>query len=133
MWRRLLPVVALTACSGTDVTPTEQATLLAARRVERADARADEAVRNVESVDVRVRHSPAPCDCPAWEAWMFGRWVRVELRADDEDAQPLPIDGEPVRVTLLPTAEVATADNGWNYPVFRVNPERYIREGRSIE
>jgi hypothetical protein len=64
---------------------------------------------------------------------MFGRWVRVELRADDEDAQPLPIDGEPVRVTLLPTEEVATADNGWNYPVFRVNPERYIREGRSIE
>ena len=131
MWRRLLPVVALAACSGTDVTPMEQATLMAARRVERADARAGEAIRGLESVDVRIRHSPAPCDCPAWEAWMFGRWVRVALRADDE--QPLAFEGDPVHVTLLPTEEMESADNGWNYPVFRVRMDRYIRDGRSIE
>lgn len=84
----------------------------AERRVERA---LDESLRAAElqsEVTTRLRYNPAPCEGPDWEAWLYGGWVRGELRPEPLERASI-IEGR-----LRVTNERVEGANGWRYPVF---------------
>jgi hypothetical protein len=75
-----------------------------------------------------VRWNPAACECPGWEARLWGRWVRVGLEVPDEagltvpaqDASNAEVPAARRRVTLSLTDDIVESSTGWRYPVWRV-------------
>ena len=118
----------LTGCGGRSATPdvpvVERSP--AEARIARGLTRAEQAIASLNAVQTDVRVNPAPCDCPVWEARLYGRWVRVEVeRVPVVDASgastepPLPETGSSLRMTLSRTNRMVTSDTGWTYPVVR--------------
>lgn len=94
--------------------PFRDPLLLAQRKVARA---VDEGAASAElqsEVTTRVRYNPAPCTCPDWEAWLYGRWVRGALRPEP------PTSRAPQELRLRVTSEREEGENGWRYPVFEL-------------
>lgn len=59
----------------------QEAVLAASSRLMRFADRADLAQRATRDLATLVRFNPSDCECPAWEAYLFGRWERVTLVA----------------------------------------------------
>jgi len=104
-------------------------------RTARALARADQSLEAIDVVETDVRVNPATCDCPPWEALLYGRWTRVALERTpvpgpegDEVEPPMPADGTVFTLTLERTNRAVPSDTGWRYPVLReVEPEAPAR------
>lgn len=89
----------------------------AGHRVERALSDARTQVASQSAYTTAVRYNPATCDCPSWEAKLFGRWQRVELRpAPTREEQQL----THARVQL--TGDYTEGSTGWRYPALRWAP-----------
>lgn len=84
----------------------------AERRVDRALAESLRAAELQSEVTTQLRYNPAPCEGPDWEAWLYGSWVRGELRPEPARRAGT-IEGR-----LRVTDERVEGANGWRYPVF---------------
>ena len=93
--------------------PVEQAS----RRLSLAQDEAWRAVATPKDVQVALRYNPASCDCPAWEAFVFGRWERVAL-------EPRPgAEHRAMTSALVSTTGRSTrSSQGWNYAVLTWRP-----------
>ncbi len=70
-----------------------------------------------------VRYNPAECDCPEYEIYAYGRWVRVFVDSHGEarDALARLRDGEILATARLRgriSPELRTAESRVRYPVF---------------
>lgn len=87
---------------------------VAALRVDRALDDARNAVLDQPAHEIAVRYNPATCECPAWEALLYGEWQRVDLVPT-----PLRADQTMQRARLQTTGETLLSSSGWRYPRLR--------------
>ena len=118
-------LLALPGCGAPQVqlSPQEEAAIGLQRRLDRALDRAAAEVADVGTFATLVRHNPAPCDCPVWEAQLGGHWTRVALvpareartAVDTFLTSSRPETGVPARIAV--TREGVAGDSGWVFPV----------------
>ncbi len=114
--------------AGCSAPQSEQPAALAATdaartRVHRQIDRADSEQRSTPELTTLIRWNPADCECPPWEARVFGRWERLTLLPSrdagnavnellgraDWSAPPL------LSARLRPESEVTRDQWGWGY------------------
>lgn len=89
----------------------------AGHRIDRALQLARERVTSQSFYKTAIRYNPATCDCPSWEAELFGHWQRVDLI-------PVPTrqDQQLTRARIELTGEHVEGSTGWRYPVLHWMP-----------
>lgn len=120
-----LLLLSIGACSApqSEVPAAAQATDAARSRVHRQVDRADDAQRSTPELVTMIRWNPADCDCPPWEAHLFGRWERLTLLpardAGSYVGELLSRSDWPsppqLSARLRPATEVTRDEWGWGY------------------
>ena len=111
----LLALLMCSACRTHRVGPYE----LAETRVHEGVTKAGTTADRQGPADLRVRFNPAPCECPPFEVFAYGRWMRAFVDAQSPALEGLRA-GEPLAVaTLLLQLQPKrrAAENGVLYPV----------------
>lgn len=121
----LLALIGLVVGScGTPTLPEPDAVDLAARRIDRSLSRSLDATGDPGRFIARLRHNPAPCECPPWEIAVGSRWQRIAIVVDRNAAEDV-VDWFETPAGVLETAveidrDEVPSETDWVYRVVRV-------------
>lgn len=89
----------------------------AIRRSHQALDEARRAIAAPAHLPVTLRYNPGDCQCPPWEAVLYGEWQRVELEpATTRNERSM------TRAAISFTGRSASSRTGWNYPIVVWSP-----------
>lgn len=106
---------AVIGCRTTKTPPVDAA----AARVDQALTRGTDEAGEVGPIELRVRHNPAPCECPPYEVYAYGRWMRAFIDGTSAAVSALQNADPLATATVVGVVEPSprAAENGVTYPV----------------
>lgn len=115
----LAAVCVLAGCRTGKGDPVDVATI----RVEQALMKSVKTSTQSGPAELRVRYNPAPCDCPPYEVFAYGRWMRAFIDGDSPAVAALQNADALATATLVGVLESQPrpGDNGVMYAVVTMN------------
>lgn len=115
--------VLLAGCATNRLTPVDAARAAVGDTIADAERRSS----NQSEFTVLIRYNPADCECPDWEVYAWGRWVRAYVQGRPEALAPLeslrnsqdPVARASITGTLDERARLSRRNV--RYPVFLVS------------
>lgn len=107
--------LALAGCRNSRIAPMD----LASERVATGVDRGADASNDGRVVALKVRYNPAPCECPAYEIFAYGHWLRAFIDIETSALDTLRTADTLAIATIngVIGEEGRVAPNGVEYPI----------------